>query len=188
MNIVFHCLIGAGIAHVAAAKLTEHGGGARRQSDLRVIACAAAAAFLSHGVLDGLKHGYPFPAGVDVFLGASIAVYWRLAVRPRFLWLFSAAFVASVLPDLIDQLPALVQMRLGIDLHLEAGRRIFPWHWADGSGSMYPSSAGAAQFAVLDHGWNRAVSAANHAIVLAIAGLCIAFNPAVFRSRNQQSE
>ena len=138
MNIVFHCLTAAGIGHVAASGFREPGSNAPRLSDFPVIAGAAVVAFLSHGVLDGLKHGYPFSPLLDIVLGASIATGWCLAVRWRFVLLFAAVFFASVLPDLIDLAPVMLKSKLGIDLHLEAGGRLFPWHWPDGSGSMFP--------------------------------------------------
>ena len=182
MNVVFHCLTAAGIGHVAASAFREPGGNMPRSSDFLVVAGAAVVAFLSHGVLDGLKHGYPFSPLPDVVLGASIATGWCLAVRWRFVLLFAAVFFASVLPDLIDLAPVVLKSKLGIDLHLEAGGRLFPWHWPDGSGSMFPSSSTAPdRFRILDAGHNRAISAVNHAIVLGVAAACIWLNPSVFR-------
>jgi hypothetical protein len=181
MNTVFHCLIAGGIAHVAAAKLKEDGGGAFKRSDLPIMACAGGVAFLSHGVIDGLKHGYPFPAFADVLLGISIAACWCVAVRGRFVWLFASAFFASVLPDLIDHLPALLQHRLGLTPHGGTAQHLFPWHWVEGSGSMFPASAAADAFPKLEQGRNQVVSIANHAMVLVIAAACAGFNPAIFR-------
>jgi hypothetical protein len=182
MNTVFHCLIGAGIGHVAANGFKEPSSNALRRSYVPIIAGAAAVAFLSHGVLDGLKHGYPFFPLLDIILGASIAIAWCLAVQRRFIGLFGAVFFASVLPDLIDLAPVLLKSKLGIDLHLQAGERLFPWHWPDGSGSMYPSSSAAPdRFRILDLGQNRAISVVNHAIILIIAAACIWLNPSVFR-------
>lgn len=182
MNIVFHCLTAAGIGHVAASGFREPGSDTPRWSDFPVATGAAVVAFLSHGVLDGLKHGYPFLPLLDIVLGASIAAGWCLAVRGRFILLFAAVFFASVLPDLIDLAPVMLKSKLGIDLHLEAGGRLFPWHWPDGSGSMFPSSSAAPdRFKILDAGQNRAVSAANHAIVLVIAAASVWLNPSIFR-------
>jgi hypothetical protein len=182
MNIVFHCLTAAGIGHVAASGFREPGSHTLRWSNLPIVAGAAVVSFLSHGVLDGLKHGYPFSPLLDIALGASIAAGWCLAVSGRFVSLFAAVFFASVLPDLIDLAPVMLKTKLGIDLHLEAGGRIFPWHWPDGSGSMFPdSSAAPDRFKILDVGQNRAVSAANHAIVLVIAAASVWLNPSIFR-------
>jgi hypothetical protein len=182
MNTVFHCLTAAGIGHAAASGFREPGGNTPRWPDFPVVAGATLVAFLSHGVLDGLKHGYPFSPLLDIVLGASIAGCWCLAVRWRFIWLFGAVFFASVLPDLIDLAPVMLKSKLGIDLHLEAGGRLFPWHWPDGSGSMFPSSSAAPdRFKILDVGQNSAISAVNHAIVLAVAAAGIWLNPSVFR-------
>ncbi len=176
MNLVFHCLAGAGIGHVAASRFPEPG-----RSALPVIACAAAVSFLSHGVLDGLKHGYPFSPRADIFLALAMATVWCLAVRRRFALLFAAVFTASFLPDIADLGPSLLKSAAGIDLHL-GGQRIFPWHWADGSGSMFPSASNAPErFKILDLGQNRAVSAANHAIILFISAAGILSNLSVFR-------
>ena len=126
MNVVFHCLTAAGIGHAAASGYREPGRNTPRWPDFPVVAGAAVVAFLSHGVLDGLKHGYPIAPLPDVVLGAAIATGWCLAVRWRFILLFAAVFFASVLPDLIDLAPIVLKSKLGIDLHLEPVAACFP--------------------------------------------------------------
>ena len=112
-----------------------------RWPDLPVVAGAAVVAFLSHGVLDGLKHGYPFSPLLDIVLGASIAIGWCLAVRGRFVLLFAAVFFASVLPDLIDLAPVLLKSKLGIDLHLKPVAASFPGIGPMGQARCSPAQA-----------------------------------------------
>jgi hypothetical protein len=58
---------------------------------------------------------------------------------------------------------------------------LFPWHWPEGSGSMYPMSSKAPeQTRILDIGQNNMVSWINHLIVLVFAASAIFANPRVF--------
>jgi hypothetical protein len=184
MNVTFHALTGFGISHLAARSVDASTPRAFEGRDLRVLVPAFVAGVLSHGLLDGLKHGYPIPYFVDPFLALAVGVLWCVAVRARYRLLFAAVFVAVLVPDLLDLGTAIANRLLG--WHLPTFQRhLFPWHWADGSGSLYPLH-GAPQRAghgALDAGDNQIVSITNHGIVLFLAGAAILSNLEPFRAR-----
>src|SRR6187455_2734865 len=101
MNVVFHAVASFGISHVAARSLpqapTASGG-----RHLRVIVPAFLAGIASHGVLDGLKHGYPIPYSLDPPLALLLAALWWTVVLRPYRPLVAAVFLGAVLPDLID--------------------------------------------------------------------------------------
>jgi hypothetical protein len=168
MMVILHVMVGAGIAHVASARLQNPTDGSVRRPTIPLIAGAAVVGLLSHGVLDGLKHGYLLSAGPDIMTGATLAVLWCLAARPPLRLLFAAAIAASLLPDIIDHGTTMLQWKLGIDVPVE-GHRFFPWHWHDGSGSLTDRT--------LAIGRNRVVSLTNHIIVLVMVAAGIRTSP-----------
>jgi hypothetical protein len=208
MNVTFHVLAAAGIAHVAATRLrgshgaqegdNAHGGGTPplpaqdgwlSRPDGLVLGTAICLGVLSHGVLDGLKHGYPFPAAPDVLMAGVLAASWCLCVHRRFLLLFASVILASLAPDIIDLGPAMLRSATGISLLTFNAGHLFPWHWPDGSGSMYPMSGTAPGPArILDAGQNTLVSWTNHLIVIAFAASGILMNPRVFRFHRRRKK
>jgi hypothetical protein len=147
-----------------------------------VLITAFLAGILSHGVLDGLKHGYPIHYAIDPPLALLLAGSWCAIVKRRFRILFATVFIGAVLPDLVDLGPAIANRLLG--WHLPTFRpHLFPWHRADGSGSLYPLAGAPARpgHGDLDAGENRIVSATNHAIILLMSIAAIVSNRAPFR-------
>jgi hypothetical protein len=138
-------------------------------------------------VLDGLKHDYPLGTVPDIFCAGFLAAGWFLCVRRRFVLLFAGAILASILPDIVDLGPGMLRSATGIWTPMADAGHMFPWHWPDGSGSMYPASSRApAGTRILDAGWNRIVSWTNHLIIIAFAASGIAVNPRVFRFSPRQ--
>ena len=180
MNVVFHALASFGLSHVAARDLPAEPSPPRR--DLRVIVPAFVAGVLSHGLLDGLKHGYPIPYAVDPPLALLLAVAWCACATRRYRLLVAIVFVGAVLPDLVDLGPGIVNRLFGWRLPT-LHHHLFPWHWRDGSGSLYPSKGRRLLpcEATLDGGDNQTVSITNHFIVVALALLAIASNRTPFR-------
>lgn len=175
MNVIFHAVVAAAIAHSSASCLPDQDGPAFRPSDLGVIVPAFTVAILSHGILDGLKHGYPVSARLDIAGASLLSLLWLIAVRSRLTVLFAAAFAGAFLPDVIDLGPAMVRRLAGLGGTGGPVKHLFPWHWQDGSGSLYPAARHIAFGAgVLEAGRNATVSTVNHAIVLFIAGAAIA--------------
>ncbi len=170
MNILFHTAAAIGIGHVVASKMS---GDPSRQNRGWIAALAFILAFLSHGVLDGLKHLYPLGLGGDwdVPLSLSLLAGWLILIRREFHLLFLWLFLGSILPDLLDHGPAIANQFWGFHLPHPKGK-IFPWHWSEGSGSLYD-------------GKNAAVSPTNHLIVLTfIAGAVLTHSRGVFRHFN----
>jgi hypothetical protein len=182
MNVSFHALASVGISHLAARGEAPEEPASKR--DLPIIIPAFVAGILSHGILDGLKHGYPIPVVADPPLALLFIALWCAFLRPRYRPLFAAVFLGAILPDLIDLGPGIVNRLL--DWRLPTlHHQLFPWHWDDGSGALYPSRA-PREFpgqASLDDGDNRAVSVTNHLIVIVLSLLAIASNRAPLRFR-----
>lgn len=182
MNVTFHVLTGVGIAHIAAMRLDNSQDVWLSRSDVSVLGSAFGLGVLSHGVLDGLKHAYPIPTVSDVLCAGILAVCWCTCVRRRFFVLFATVSLASLAPDIIDLGPRMIRSATGIWSPLLDALPLFPWHWPDGSGSMYPTLSKAREQAkILDIGQNQIVSWVNHFIVCTFAISAIFANPRVFR-------
>ncbi|HEX8274637.1 MAG TPA: hypothetical protein VF615_18515 [Longimicrobiaceae bacterium] len=183
MNVCFHVLTAGGIAHVAAMRMALPSASPAQATPVAgLVAAAATAAVLSHGVLDGLKHGYPIDPALDVVAGAVVALVWCAAVQRRYLVLFLLVMAGSLAPDVIDLGPSLVRSALGFQVTSGERAHFFPWHWEDGSGSMYPGGIRAPEGkGILDVGRNREVSLVNHSIIAALALCGVAVNRRVFR-------
>jgi hypothetical protein len=133
-------------------------------------------------VLDGLKHGYPIQTVPDVVCAGVLAICWCLCVRRRFFLLFASVSLASVTPDIVDLGPRMLHSATGIWTPMLNATPLFPWHWPDGSGSMYSMLSKAPESKrILDIGQNRIVSWTNHLIVVAFAASEIFANSRVFR-------
>jgi hypothetical protein len=184
MNVAFHAVTSFGIGHVAARSLAPDSTSGFDRRDTRALITAFVAGIVSHGVLDGLKHGYPIPYAVDPPLALLLAAAWCAIVKKRFRILFAVVFVGAVLPDLVDLGPAVINRLLG--WHLPTFHpHLFPWHWVDGSGSLYDlnGAAGRPGHGDLNAGDNRVISATNHVIVLFLAIAAIVSNREPFRLR-----
>jgi hypothetical protein len=182
VNVVFHALASFGISHAAAHKLDDEPAVAFTRRDLPVLAATFVAGLLSHGVLDGLKHGYPVLYTLDPPLALALLALWLALVARRYRVLILAGFLGAILPDLLDLGPGVARYLL--HLPPRKSHHLFPWHWLDGSGSMYPSSNRNADphLAKLDAGDNQAVSITNHALVVFFAGAAILSNRRPFRA------
>jgi hypothetical protein len=136
LNIAFHTLAGLAIGQAAACRLIERDAphDAPRASTARLVAWTFVLCVMSHGVLDGLPHEYPFRALGDTFWTSTLLLSWMLLIQPRFRALLALAFLGAVLPDLIDHVPRDLNRHLG--LHLPVLPKLFPWHHREGSGSL----------------------------------------------------
>ena len=182
MNVTFHALAAVGIAHIAAIRLEPSGEGWFCRSDLWVLGSAFTLGVLSHGVLDGLKHGYPIQTVPDILCAGILAISWCMCVHRRFFLLFASVSLASFAPDIVDHGPKMLRAATGIWTPVLHASPLFPWHWPDGSGSMYSMLSKAPEpTRILDIGQNRIISWSNHLIVVAFAASGIFANPRVFR-------
>jgi hypothetical protein len=90
--------------------------------------------------------------------------------------------LASLTPDIVDLGPGMFRSTTGIWTPLVDLGPHFPWHWPEGSGSMYPAASHAPERTrILDAGKNEIISWTNHLIVVAFAASGIFVNPWVFR-------
>jgi len=167
--VVLHVVAGAAVAHVASTRLRDESRGEFRRPGPGLFAVACCAGVLTHGILDGLKHGYPISAVPDIVLGAVLAAAWCLAVRRPLRLLFAAVIACALLPDVIDHGAAMLRWKVGWDLAVDR-HHVFPWHWSEGSGSLS-----------LVAGRDRVVSVVNQFIVLFMAAGCISTTTRAFR-------
>jgi len=182
MNVTFHALAAVGIAHIAAIRLNPSREAWFYRADLWVLGSAFTLGVLSHGVLDGLKHGYPIQTGPDILCAGVIAIAWCACVHRRYFLLFASVFLASFAPDLVDHGPRLLPFATWIGIPAHDATPLFPWHWPDGSGSMYSTLSNAPERRrIFDIGQNSTVSWTNHLIVVAFVASGIFTNPRVFR-------
>src|SRR6266567_2894884 len=182
MIVVVHVIAGAGVAHVASTTTLCNAPLASRRPGPGLVAFACLVGLLSHGLLDGLKHGYSIAAAPDIAGATVLAALWCIAVRPEFRLLFAAVIVSALLPDIIDHGAAILHWKAGFAVPVNA-RHVFPWHWSEGSGSLHPGGPGSPPDTArnLDAGRNRAVSLTNYMIVLITAVGCVLTSPWVFR-------
>jgi hypothetical protein len=182
VNVVFHALAGFGVSHAASRGLAPEPDVAFTRRDLPVLAGTFVAGVLSHGVLDGLKHGYPVFYALDPPLALVFLALWLALVTRRYRALILVGFLGAILPDLVDLGPGVARWLLARPP--QKSHHLFPWHWLDGSGSMYPSTNRAAnpRLPKLDAGDNEAVSITNHALVVFFAGAAILANRRPFRT------
>lgn len=177
MNVLLHALTGVAIAH-AAVRLAN----VRDQKpSTAVVASAALAGVLSHGLLDWLRHSYPVPSRMDVVLALTLSVAWLLSIRRLLLPLFALALTASFLPDVIDHLPRLLHVTSPLPTPL------FPWHAPEWSGSLYPATTirAGSRLVALELGDNRAASLANHVGVILMSAACVFLGRSAFRRRQE---
>jgi hypothetical protein len=165
LNTAFHALTGLAIGQTAASRLVaaaQEGPPPYAPDDgralyARVTAFTFLLCVMSHGVLDGLPHEYPFRALGDTLWTVGLVFAWMFLIQPRYRLLLAVAFLGAELPDLIDQVPRDLNRHLG--LHLPVLPKLFPWHHPEGSGSLSGNVPPLA----------RVASLVNHVIVVSFA-------------------
>src|SRR5262249_23030249 len=130
MNVTFHVLAGAGIAHVAAIQIQSSKARWFCRSDLTILGIAICRGGLSHGILDGLKHGYPIRPVSDVLCGSLLALC-GFFVYCRYCVLVASVILASLAPDIVDLGPKMLWSAMA-----DFGP-LFLWHWPDGPVQVY---------------------------------------------------
>jgi hypothetical protein len=141
MNIIFHTL--TGLATTAVLSSTDKGAdpsGWKMQWHSWMLALGFIAGILVHGLLDISPHCYPIKSTTDLALSLLFFIILFIIVCPRYRLLLCISFIGSVLPDIVDLGPAMLNRRLGWSLPVA---KIFPWHWHRFSGSIYDGSRGA---------------------------------------------
>jgi hypothetical protein len=145
MNVIFHVLTGAAVAATLSPEKSPVTGG------VLVVGLVTTAGV--HGLLDYIPHSYPINSAIDVgaavILFCVLLIFAKAHVRP----LLVTCFLGSIVPDLIDLGPGILNRHVGLGL---PEVKVFPWHWRQYSGSIYD-------------GTRRADSNLAHATVLATA-------------------
>jgi len=149
VNVTFHVLAGIGVA----ASLSP------REPTVPKIAMVAgfASTICLHGLLDYLPHSYPIKSSIDVALALLLFGTGLSLAKPHVRPLLVACFLGSILPDLVDLAPGILNRHIGLDM---PEVKLFPWHWRQYSGSIY-------------NGSRTAESMAAHLVVSAIARFLI---------------
>jgi hypothetical protein len=172
MNLAFHALAGLAIGQTAATRIAAEPAPRTRRHDVVVATLAFGLAIMSHGILDGLPHEYPFRALGDTLATAAVVAAGMAPLRPRHRVLVLVALLGAVLPDVIDHAPRDLNRHFGT--HLPELKKIFPWHGAGGSGSLSG-----------DHILFRAhvASIVNHVIVVSFSAVTLWLTRRVWRPR-----
>jgi hypothetical protein len=131
VNVAFHSLAALAIGQAAACRTTPTDLPRRR---LAIAAIAFVLGMMSHGVLDGLPHEYPFRWLGDTVASIALVGTWMAITRAGYRSLPMIAIVGALLPDVIDHVPRDINHHLGT--HLPELQKIFPWHHPGGSGSL----------------------------------------------------
>ena len=151
MNVAFHTLTALAIGQTAACRMEV---AQRRRTRVAIAVVTFLLGVMSHGVLDGLPHEYPFRWLGDTLSTTVLFVIWMAIIAPRHRGLLLIAIAGALLPDVIDHTPRDINRHLGT--HLPELPKLFPWHHRGGSGSL----SGVVPFDA------RVASIANHIIVV----------------------
>ena len=133
---------------------------------------AVVAGIVEHGIMDYLPHSYPIPSGVDVFVSITLFVVAIGLTRPKFRVLVTACFIGSILPDLVDLGPPILNRHLDWTLPTV---RIYPWHWPQYSGSLY-------------HGAKKLQSVVSHSVLIGVCvSLCWFYRHSLFAFASERT-
>jgi hypothetical protein len=131
LNVAFHTLSALAIGQTAAWRIDVAD---RRERPVAIVALVFVLGVMSHGVLDGLPHEYPFKWLGDTVSTTALVVIWMAIIEPRHRALLLFAIFSAILPDIIDHVPRDLNRHLGT--HLPELTKLFPWHHRGGSGSL----------------------------------------------------
>ena len=136
MNVTFHVLAGIGIAAALSPRKPK-------VSRIAIVAGFGVTVCL-HGLLDFVPHSYPIKSSIDVMLALLLFAGAFVLAKPHVRGVLVACFLGSILPDLIDLAPGILNRHYGFNL---PAVRLFPWHWKQYSGSIYDGSRAAESMA-----------------------------------------
>jgi hypothetical protein len=134
MNVTFHMVAAIGATAALSSGKKRVSFLQSNSSDLLFLAAAFVGGVLLHGLLDWLPHSYPINSAADVGVSFVVLAGVIVFVRREHRLLLGACAFGSVLPDLVDLGPAIINKRLGWSLPVF---KFFPWHWQQYSGSNY---------------------------------------------------
>jgi len=158
LNVAFHSFAALAIGQAAACRTAPTDRPRRR---VAIAAVVFTLGVMSHGVLDGLPHEYPFRWLGDTLASTALVGMWMAITRSGYRGLPLVAIVGALLPDVIDHVPRDLNRHLGT--HLPELQKLFPWHHPGGSGSL----SGVVPFRA------RVASIANHIIVVSYCAVVL---------------
>ena len=136
MNVVFHVLVGVVVSSFCASQVNTI-----NRSKLKInsiLVSGFLVSLFSHGLLDLLPHTYPFDGIIDLILAGAVFGISLLLIKPKYFGILTVCVSGSIVPDLIDLGPSLLNKFFSINLPVI---KFFPWHWAKYSGSIYADSS-----------------------------------------------
>lgn len=139
MNVLFHVAVGAGIIANSSRTTLE----TNKDKCLKMLS-GFVLGIISHGVLDYVPHCYPINSKIDVIISLSIILIGVYVVKSEWKPVVALILLGSILPDLIDLSPGIINSLL--KLNLPVFDHIFPWHYHDYSGSIYSSECSVSLF------------------------------------------
>jgi hypothetical protein len=137
LNVTFHTL--GAVATAAVLTLTPNEKW-RSFSAVKKYAAGFVAGILVHGILDILPHNYPFDPKLDIVLALLLFFLVFVMAQKQNLILLVICFAGCLLPDVIDLGPAIANKYFRLPV-LQLSFKIFPWHFAEYSGSIYDGSS-----------------------------------------------
>ena|ERR1041385_2070645 len=138
MNVTFHILSAVGVTAALSSRQKNSASSPSSTSlHLFLLLVGFVAGLLLHGLLDWLPHSYPINSFVDVCISLALLMTAMVLVQRRHRLLLGVCALGSVLPDLLDLGPAIVNKTFGWSLPVF---KLFPWHWRQYSGSIYDDS------------------------------------------------
>jgi hypothetical protein len=169
VNVTFHTIGAIATAAVLSSRRSAQCSPIRDRFPLLTIGFVVG--ILAHGALDHVPHTYPIPSALDVFLGLTLFLAAIATSKQGHRVLLGACFAGSVLPDLIDLGPAIINRRLGLSLPVV---KIFPWHWPRYSGSIF------------DHRWHTSSFFAHCAVLGVSLALMYLYRSSLFVLNQQR--
>lgn len=151
MNIFFHVATVVGVT----ATLTDTNRIGSGKDSFKTGLLSMFCSCIVHGILDYLPHTYPLSPKLDIAISLIIIFILVWKANKQYRIIVSLAILGSILPDLIDLLPSILEKYIGLSLPVYD--KVFPWHRTEYSGSIF--------------GKSDVVSDINHILVLII--ICI---------------
>ena len=134
MNILFHTTTA-----ISVAVLLTDTNRIKQSTNSKIIYWTSFFAFtvslISHGALDYIPHGYPINSKFDAIAGLTMILITTWLANKKYRLIIGLAFLGSIVPDIIDLSPAIINKQLGLSIPMID--KIFPWHFHEYSGSIY---------------------------------------------------
>ncbi|MCP4396765.1 MAG: hypothetical protein GY801_05630 [bacterium] len=137
MGVTFHTLTSLSIAVTFAAHSRRPLTFRDIQGQWKALVAMLFICVLSHGLLDVIPHGYPFPAPIDILLSIMGMAMILVIVNNEWRSLMLFCWSGCLLPDVIDLTLPILNGQLGTTFPTY---RLFPWHWGRYSGSIFDGS------------------------------------------------